>query len=93
MLSRRLYSSCPGSSPMRRSPSWLATCPRGAAGPGSASRSQVAGMVVTAASAIVLIPRHGATGAAAASTIGYVAGRARVVPGSHYLDGTGSAAV
>jgi O-antigen/teichoic acid export membrane protein len=33
----------------------------------------VAGMLVTAAASIVLIPRHGATGAAAASTVGYVA--------------------
>jgi len=34
----------------------------------------VVGMVVTLAAALVLIPRHGAAGAALASTIGYVAG-------------------
>ncbi|MDQ5821900.1 MAG: hypothetical protein M3540_10700 [Actinomycetota bacterium] len=36
----------------------------------------IAGMVVTAGAAVVLIPRHGASGAAVASTIGYVVGGA-----------------
>jgi len=34
----------------------------------------VVGLVVTASASVVLIPRHGASGAALASTIGYVAG-------------------
>ena len=34
----------------------------------------VVGLVVTAGAAVVLIPRHGASGAALSSTIGYVAG-------------------
>ena len=36
----------------------------------------VVGLVVTAAASVVLIPRHGASGAALSSTIGYVAGGA-----------------
>jgi O-antigen/teichoic acid export membrane protein len=34
----------------------------------------VIGLVVTAAASFVLIPRYGASGAAVASTIGYLAG-------------------
>jgi O-antigen/teichoic acid export membrane protein len=34
----------------------------------------VVGLVVTAAASVVLIPRHGASGAALSSTIGYIAG-------------------
>lgn len=34
----------------------------------------VVGLIVTAAASVVLIPRHGASGAALSSTIGYVAG-------------------
>ena len=36
----------------------------------------IAGLLVTASSSVVLIPRHGASGAALSSTIGYVAGGA-----------------
>jgi O-antigen/teichoic acid export membrane protein len=34
----------------------------------------VVGLLVTAAASVVLIPRHGASGAALSSTIGYAAG-------------------